>query len=202
MKRTMILTGLVMALVIGGCSEDNELTQTVYYPDAEYTDLPAYSEWGYNTFGVYYEREPFVASGKIPAKVVVTGGRFTFRLTGRMYGGDWYSSDSNEMSLEFVLGDFAPKTYTELTALNDTVFDLADERYAVVLTDGAVKTELDLLSGNLQFKRAQHLLVDNRSVEAILSGRFEFKFIRDGEPVTFSNGRFDVGIGYDNFYNY
>jgi hypothetical protein len=65
-----------------------------------------------------------------------------------------------------------------------------------------MKYTANILSGELTFKRAQNLLVDEKQVEVILSGYFEFKALIDNEPVTISNGRFDVGISPDNFYNY
>ena len=65
-----------------------------------------------------------------------------------------------------------------------------------------VEDTLTIIDGELYFKRVQHLLVDKRSVEAILSGYFQFKTLVDGKPITLSNGRFDVGIGYENFYSY
>lgn len=63
-----------------------------------------------------------------------------------------------------------------------------------------MKYEAEILEGELNFKRVQILQVDKKVVEAILSGYFDLKAIINGKPITVSDGRFDVGIGRDNFY--
>jgi len=44
--------------------------------------------------------------------------------------------------------------------------------------------------------------VDKVLTESILSGTFNFKTFINAEPVSISNGRFDVGIGSENFYKF
>ena len=45
-------------------------------------------------------------------------------------------------------------------------------------------------------------IADNEPIEVILSGVFEFQALINNEPVSMSLGRFDVGVGQSNFYNY
>jgi len=46
--------------------------------------LPIYSEWGYNTFGAYYDREIFVSNDiSVPAKVSVSNNEMSFILDGQ-----------------------------------------------------------------------------------------------------------------------
>jgi hypothetical protein len=70
----------------------------------------------------------------------------------------------------------------------------------VQLFEYSIEIPVKILSGSLYFKRVQNLSVDKRPIEAILSGYFEFQAIIRDEPVTVSEGRFDLGIGSDNFF--
>ncbi len=186
---------LPIILSIAGCSSDYELNKSVYIYDDEFPDLPAYTEWGYNTFGAYYDREVFISNEKVPAKIVVSNNTTAFALYGEL------ESDSyEETSVKFVLSGFNPAGYVDLVSLNDSVIDLPDSGCKVCITRFGIEDTLDIISGKLQIKRAQHLLVDKKSVEAILSGFFEFRAIYNTEPITLSEGRFDVGINKNNFY--
>jgi hypothetical protein len=62
--------------------------------------------------------------------------------------------------------------------------------------------EVEVLQGKLEFKKARQLMVDTDQIEVILSGYFAFLALVDGEPVSVTDGRFDVGIGEDNFFKY
>ena len=196
MKTPLLILSLIL-LVVAGCSKERELKKSVYVPDAELTDLPAYSEWGYNTFGAYYDRDLFILDNNVvPAKVSVTKGETLFILDGQDVG----SKSSSSLTLSFKLSAFLPKQYSDLLALNKTTYDLTNPLNQVFITSGTTKTSLTIISGTLQFKRAQYLHVDKSPIEVILSGYFEFKAIINDKPVTFSDGRFDVGIQTDNFY--
>jgi hypothetical protein len=46
------------------------------------------------------------------------------------------------------------------------------------------------------------LFVDEEKQQVILSGVFSFKAVVEGEPVTVSEGRFDVGMSSLNFFKY
>lgn len=201
MKKQLVIF-IAAILIFSGCSKENELKKSVMVYDPEYTDLPAYSEWGYNTFGAYYDREVFTWNNeKIPAKVIVNNNKMSFYLDGQS-GVAYYYDHSNAMTMTFILSCFAPENYTNLALLNDTILDLTNSACQVKVSIGATEYPVTILSGELNFKRAQNLWVDHSQAEVILSGYFEFKALVNEEPVTVSNGRFDVGIGPDNFYNY
>lgn len=191
-------------LIFLGCSKENELKKSVFIYDAEFTDLPAYSEWGYNTFGAYYDRVPFISNTKtVPAKVIIMDNAMSFVLGGQKQAENYYSgSNYQEMTITFKMPGFAPEQYTGLIVLNDTVLDLKNPEYQVLVSIDTMKYTAVILSGELKIKRAQNLLVDKKQIEVILSGYFEFKALINNKPITVSDGRFDVGINSDNFYSY
>lgn len=202
MKQFLILPSIII-LLLSGCKEETELQKSVFIPDVNYPELPLYSEWGYNTFGAYYDREAFISNNhEVPVKVVVTGNKTSFIFKGQK-GATNYNSDSyTEMSMTFKIDGFLPEDYIDLIVLNDTKLDLTNPNYSVVVSIDTAEYEAYILNGEFEFKRAQNLLVDKKQIEVILSGYFEFQALINEEPVTISNGRFDVGIGMDNFYNY
>lgn len=198
-KLLLIFTASILILL--ACSKENELKKSVFVYDEEFVDLPAYSEWGYNTFGAYYDRTPFVSNNTIvPAKVTVQNNGTSFVLAGPKQSENYYSN--SEMTMTFKMPGFAPADYTGLLLLNDTVFDLSQPPYQVLVSIDTSHYTVTILSGELKFKRAQNLLVDKKQIEVILSGYFEFKALINNKPITVSDGRFDVGISSDNFYRY
>lgn len=200
MKKYLLIILSLISSFLTSCMKENELKKSVFIYDPENTDLPAYSEWGYNTFGAYYEREIFVSNdGLVPAKIIVSDTSFSFLLDGQK-GSSYYYSGYSEMLITFTLSGFMPAHYTDLALLNDSVIDLTNPSCYVFVTIDTVKYTADILNGNLNFNRIQILQVDQQQVEAILSGYFDFKAIINNKPVTISDGRFDVGIGPDNFY--
>ncbi len=212
MKKYIFLLLSLAAYFLSACTKSSEfeLEKSVYHADPDYPSLPAYSEWGYNTFGAYYERMLFVYNdNEIPAKFINTGGITRFILKGQLdqvnYNDDpYYYSGSNHpsMSITFELPGFSPQIYTDLLQLNDTIIDLTGPGCNVSAVIGNDSIDMQLFNGNLQFKRAQHLLVDKASLQVILSGYFDFKALVQGEPISVSYGRFDVGIGDQDFYYY
>jgi hypothetical protein len=201
MKKQLYILSILL-IVFAGCKKENELKKSVFISDPELTDLPAYSEWGYNTFGAYYDREIFVSNNHIvPAKIFVSDSTMSFILDGQKGESDYYYGDYKEMTMTFKLSGFSPEQYSNLTVLNDTTFDLKNPLYQVLVSVDTMIYTADIISGNIMFKRAQNLQVDKKQVEIILSGYFEFKALINREPVTISDGRFDVGISPDNFYS-
>jgi hypothetical protein len=189
-------------LLLAGCSKENELRKSVMIYDSELKDLPAYSEWGYNTFGAYHDREVFISNSTVmPAKVIVSNNEMSFVLDGQK-GSSYYYNNSDRMSLTLKMTGFAPENYSDLISLNDTTLDLTNPAFKVIVTMDTTKYTATILSGEFTFKRAQNLFVDKKEIEVILSGYFDFRTLINGLPVTISNGRFDVGISPDNFYFY
>jgi hypothetical protein len=202
MKRLFIFYSAI-ALILICCSTENELKQSEMVYDNEFTDLPAYSEWGYNTFGAYYDREIFVSNNTyVPAKVVMSNDGMSFVLDGQKGSSNYYGSARNEMTMTFKISGFTLDNYSNLILFNDTVFELTNPAYQVSIAIDTTDYDVKIISGELSFKRAQNLLVDKKSVEVILSGLFDFKALINHKPMTISEGRFDVGIGDDNFYVY
>lgn len=199
MKNNLWLVLLVIVFVATvSCTKDHELKESTFVPDPDNPELPAYSEWGYNTFGCFYDRLAFVSDDyTVPVKVIVNDSSTSFEFAGRLAGTDYYN---NNMTLSFKFSNLKPADYSTLATLNQEVYDLKDTVIVVTVTTNNVESDIEIISGNLEFKRAQLLSVDEEELETILSGYFDFKAIINGEPITVSDGRFDVGIGEDNFY--
>jgi hypothetical protein len=193
-----ILIIFLFIILASACSTETEIKKSVFIPDKEFPGLPAYSEWGYNTFGAYYDRAPFVSMDfAVPSKVEVTPDEVLFTLEGERRLG----SNTNELvEFQFVLPALTFEAYTDLIELHQQSYDLTQLTVRIA-TDVNI-SEVIISEGNLEFVRAQNLWVDRRQTEVILSGRFNFKGTLDGEPITISEGRFDLGISDDNFYNF
>jgi len=195
--KKIFIAGTVFILL--ACSDESELKRSVFINDPDAPGLPKYSEWGYNTFGAYYNRDIVVSNDyEVPVQVIQQTNATTFQFKGQKgsnYWGDFFS-------IILTIQDFNPSSYQDLMALHQTVIDLTDDRYSVSITDATSTRSIQLLNGTFEIKRAQFLLVDGDPEEVILSGVFEFQAIIDGEPVSISEGRFDVGVGSYNFFKY
>jgi hypothetical protein len=205
MKRDALIFSLVLLVLTCSCSKEYELDKSIFIPDKDFPGLPAYTEWGYNTFGLFYDREPFVNTDfSAPSKIICTGGKTTFSLKGHMGVSRYYYyvSDEKPMTLSFDLPGFVPGSLTDLLELDNTIIDLTDPLCKVTLTVDTARYSLEVLNGSLQFKRAQNLIVDKKQYEIILSGVFDFQALVNNEPSSFTNGRFDLGISRDNFFKY
>lgn len=195
--RNMLL--LIIILGVFSCGEP-ELQRSIFTPDPDFPELPQYSEWGYNTFGAYYDRQPFISNdADVPLKVIHEDANTSFVFTGQL--GQVYDR-FNSFSIRIVLVDFNPETYEDLMVLHDSTLNLRDPDYRVIFHSRFESDTVEILNGTFQFTRAQHLLVDKIPQEVILSGMFEFQAIVNEMPVTVSNGRFDVGVGAFNFFKY
>lgn len=110
MKTYMLIILPVIAVLLTSCSKENELKESVFIYDPENFDLPEYSEWGYNTFGAYYDREIFVSNDEaVPAKITVSDTSLSFLLEGEKRTDDYnsYYNNSN-MLLTFTLPGSLP----------------------------------------------------------------------------------------------
>jgi hypothetical protein len=198
MKTINLIIISFFVILVFGCSKSNDLESSIMIYDSEYTDLPAYTEWGYNTFGAYYDRKVFVSNNlAVPCKIVSTDTGLTIRFDGQMSSSTYGYANT---SVTFLLKGFKPLIYEDLIIFNDTIVDLLTHGNQVIFKEGSTTKVLDLIKGNINFKRAQNLVVDSKKVSVILSGLFDFKFMLDGFPVTMSNGRFDLGMNDNNFY--
>lgn len=186
--------------LLSGCFEP-DLQRSIFLPDPDYPELPRYSEWGYNTFGAFFDRQPFISNdAESPLKVVEERGSVSFLFTGQR--GLVSYAPGEPFSINFVFPDLQVERYDDLMVLHNSLWDLANENMEVIVAEGHSRDTLEVLNGTLRFRRAQYLLVDQKAEQVILSGIFEFQAVRDGVPVTVSNGRFDVGVADHNFFRY
>lgn len=193
----LICLAISLLLINPACEkmEDFNLSSTIFIDDPYYPGLPIYSEWGYNTFGAYIDRKPFISTtDDLPVKVIVNNDTTHMIFRGRMGSGN--------VDLRFSIKGFSPQTYYNLTELDNTAFNLKDSGRAVTLKTGNETTELNLIEGELIIKRVQRLYVDEELSRTIMSGYFNLKTFLNNEPISISHGRFDFGIGYENFFNY
>jgi len=194
MKKLFILVIIIAAV---GCSKRSGLSDSVFIPDSVYTDLPAYSEWGYNTFGANYDRSVFIYSRNVmPLKVIVQNQDLSFVFQGVIGN---YSG--NYLSMKITIPDTATAKYQDLLDLNDTRINLSGSEVVVEFIIDQNSKVIEILEGELYFKRTQKIFVDDVEAEVILSGYFNLKFIEEGIPFTMTDGRFDFGVDNDNFYN-
>lgn len=192
----------VLLIIIAGISfacsheEDYNLSTSVFIEDTTNPGLPVYSEWGYNTFGAYIDRVKFISDNySLPAKIIVNHDTLNLILNG-IYR-------DNYTTMTFSLKGFSPKDYEELLILHDKKIDLKSSDVTITLGNpGFEEPALEVLEGELHFKRVQKLFVDKELSKSILSGTFTLKTFKNNKPIAISSGRFDFGIGYDNFYNY
>ncbi len=186
---------LIMLVVVSACSNDDlYLEESVFIEDPEVPGLPIYSEYGYNTFGVRYDRDVITNNySDYPLKVIVDNG-----VTNFMFKGITESYDSFNINL--VLTDFLPQDEYDLLELNGKVIDLEGNDVVLEIEEGDIERSIEILSGEFEFKKIQNLKVDEVDSGVILSGVFEFKVLLDDEPVAFSYGRFDVIVSYSNFF--
>lgn len=192
----LVVIMIAASVMVASCSSaDFELSKTVFVEDVDYPGLPIYSEWGYNTFGAYIDRNVFTSSSYVlPTKIIVNTDTFKLYLKGMM--------NNQPTTIKFEIKGYAPADYPDLISLNDSVINLKSSDCKVTLENGSSMQVLRIIEGNIRFKRVQNLYVDKSFAKTIVSGTFNFKTFFDGEPVAITNGRFDLGIGYENFYNF
>ncbi|MDR3193955.1 MAG: hypothetical protein LBT76_01515 [Tannerella sp.] len=189
-------------LLLCACAGE-EMDRTVFIPDATDANLPAYTEWGYNSFGARYERNYFlVANSLVPCKVTYRDGVLNFSLTGRL-AADAASNryDTEKMTLTFAFPSSHIGDFTDLVSLHGREIDLTGDSCGVRMEREDLVALVRPVSGRLTFGRAQLLRIDDVINRVILSGTFEVKFLLNSRPETISDGRFDVGIR-DDFYSY
>ena len=191
-----IIVSLLSILMFASCKDmDYDLQQSVFIEDPVYPGLPEYSEWGYNTFGAYIDRKPFTSNNRdLPAKIIVNDDTLNLQLAGTMGG--------ESMNMKFSFIGYPVPDYDGLTELNGQTFDLTSEQCIVSLTRNGIVETLDVFEGTFAVQSVQNLVVDGELIKSILSGRFSFKTFINREPTAIANGRFDLGIGYDSFYNF
>jgi hypothetical protein len=202
MKNIYFPIYITALLLLASCSDETELKKSVFVADKDYPNLPACTEWGYNTFGAYYDRKLFIyTDDEVPVKIINSEGRTSITFRGRLGGTQYYQSGS-DMSLSFDFFSFAPEVLTDILELDGQEVNLNTPACGVRIKIDDEEFEADIFSGSLLFKKAQKLYVDNKLAEVILSGTFQFSAVVNSEPVSITLGRFDVGVGQDNFFSF
>ncbi|MPM41057.1 hypothetical protein SDC9_87706 [bioreactor metagenome] len=195
MKQYMFLLFFICTvLIFSACSSSDKyrLSGSVFIHDKDFPELPKYSEWGYNTFGTYIDRTPFVSDNyTMPVKIIVESDTCRIGFSGQYL---------NKATLTFHLPHFTPENYSALSALNNKTISLMEPSCMVTFTNNNKTDTLNITEGSLTFKRVQKLLVDKEEMKSVLSGTFSMKTSIAGEPVTIGNGRFDVTVGEVNFF--
>jgi len=194
MKLKYILLALLIAILNSCSNDDLYLEESIFIEDPEVPELPIYSELGYNTFGVRCDRETITNNDyDYPLTVVVEDGKTYFVFKGE-------KNNYTEYDFSIVLNDFLPSDEYDLLNLDDTSINLDGDNVELIIKESGDLKSVEVLSGEFKFSKAQYLLVDEVNKGVILSGVFEFKALVDGEPSAFSYGRFDVIVGYSNFF--
>ncbi|MDR3327573.1 MAG: hypothetical protein LBT04_05530 [Prevotellaceae bacterium] len=205
MKIHKFLAVVTLCVLIASCSTDepSQMDRTVFIPDYNDYNLPAYTEMGYNAFGAMIDREYFLVSGSIiPCKILYKEGKIMFMLDGTRKN-SVYHTDSR-MTLFFYFPFEQCSDYQDIIKLNDVNINLLSNDCRVEMsTENSEVQHLDLIKGNIYFKNAQLCLIDDVPNRVILSGEFDFQFLTGGElPVVVRYGRFDFGINNDYFFSY
>jgi hypothetical protein len=200
MKRYFIIIVSII-ISLSGCGGD-ELDRTIFIPDESDSNLPAYTEMGYNSFGAKYERKYFISSNdEVPCKITYREGRVNFILQGYYVGNvryNYYNADKMVLLISIPFGEEI-KSFEDLLRLHQKKFNLADRQCRVEITSN-IYNNVEVLSGSIEFKRAQLLRLDRKVNRVILSGVFELRFLNHDRPESISDGRFDVGINNDFYY--
>lgn len=198
MKKTLNILLAILSIVFYSCSKEYELQESVFIEDPYSPGLPMYTEWGYNTFGAYFDRDVYTQGSAVPLKVISRTTGTTFQFLGVVQS----DFEDIDVQLEFKFSDFRPGEYTDLIDLHDTTINLLDTNSVVSIKIGGDAKSTELLNGELIFKRAQNLYVDTYLEEVILSGYFHLQVVIDSIPVSIDDGRFDMGVGSRNFFVY
>ena len=185
---------LTVIILLSSCAKEPyyRISQSIFIEDTTSPGLPIYSERGYNSFGAYWDQVPFSSERtETPAKMIIKKDSCHLYLRGNI----------NSIEKIFIISfpEYLPKTFTDLVSLNGKTIDLIKEK-CVISIDGMNKRNLKILEGEIIFKRAQNMYVDKKLIRVALSGTFSFKANVNDMPSTFSNGRFDIGFGHENFF--
>ena len=190
---------ILMAVILCACSKESDLKKSIFIPDPDDSRLPAYSEWGYNTFGAYIGREVFTYNDNaIPFKVIAYNSITELQFNGEIY--EEFHSNDQKVSLIIKTKSILSKSAEDLSMLNGNTYPLSTSSTDVYLERNGVRTKLTVLQGSLTFQRVQKVFIDRKYTEMILSGYFEISAMQNGNAISITEGRFDVGV--KNGYNF
>ena len=187
---------------------DDNLDRSIWISDPNDYHLPKYTEWGYNTFGAKMDGDYFVSCWRENPCTLEwhdEDSTLEFTMNGCLAGTDYiwdgYITRKEYMSLTIVFPcDSAISNCQKLWLLHEKTFDLTNPAVKIYVTGDYPELITDIRSGELCFKRVQNLYVDNKFEEAIVSGTFDIRYVKDGEKTRMSDGRFDIGINQSFFW--
>jgi hypothetical protein len=199
MKLYKITIVVAVAAILVGCEKETTLKESVFVPDETNSGLPAYSEWGFNTFGAFIDRNIFLFSySEIPLKIIIENDTTQFLFQGHT-GGGYY--EDNSLSLKIYFAELNLSEYGDLASFHNTEFILTSDNCRIELIENNQTKHPDIIIGSFVFNRVQNLYVDKRPEQIIISGYFSFNLLIDKVPVSISDGRYDIGIAEYNFFN-
>ncbi len=194
MKVNGFLSLVFILFIFYSCEQEYDLTTSVFIQDEVHEGLPKYTEWGYNTFGIYYGRQPFVSNKQVvPFTVYIQEDTTNF-----IFQGTFGYPSSAVLKIQFPGMTF--NRYQDMMTLDGSKVNFKDAGARVTFTVNDQEQYLDIINGEMEFKRLQRLFVDDDLEQLILSGTFSFSIVSDGIPVSFSFGRFDFGLSEINFF--
>jgi hypothetical protein len=175
------------------------MDETVFIPDKKDRNLPAYTEWGYNSFGARYGQYYFLVTNIVdPCKIIYQDGILHFYLNGSLTGNVTAGNyDRENMTLIFSFPFSPVSTYADLVSLNGFKIDLPNESCTITLNRNYETIDITPQGGRLFFKRTQLLYIDGEKDRTILSGYFDLQFLVAGKTEKITDGRFDLGINKD-----
>ena len=91
-KKSIVFVMLLATVIFASCSrgDDYMISQSVFIEDETNPGLPVYSEWGYNSFGAYWDRAAFVSERyNVPTKIVVENDSCYWLFNGRLNGNQY-----------------------------------------------------------------------------------------------------------------
>jgi len=193
---------LIVALfAVVGCSRESDLRKSIFIPDPDDARLPAYTEWGYNTFGAYLNEEAFTNEQvSKPVTIYASSTSTEFRFEGYL-GENYFDKNGKTTVLSIKTTALTLKAIEEIESLNGKSISLSDPAVAVTVYDDGSTQPLRITSGKMTFNRVQKVLIDKKYSQMIISGYFELAGDRsNGSRVILSDGRFDVGV--KDYYNF
>lgn len=207
MKKQLLICALAATLF--ACSEGSDLKKSIFVPDADDSKLPAYTEWGYNTFGAYTEGgKVFTFNNNIPLTISAQATCTELRFNGELY--EEYGARSDEkreliirtMAIANAAG-IAPTSAEDLTLINGKTIKLdAASNDEVYVVRNGISHKIEIASGSsITFNRVQKIYIDKNYTQMIVSGHFKIIAKLPNTSFSFTDGRFDVGIkdGYSFF---
>jgi hypothetical protein len=195
---------LVLMMLLASCSKEPQMGPTVFIPDTTDSNLPAYTEYGYNTFGsIWDKRSYFLANSSIaPCEILFKDGILKFSLFGILRGSGYYYGEQEIIALSISFPGENVTQYSDLLTLHNKKINLKDADCMVTIIRDENDQVLNIIDGFLHFQRAQLIYIDEAPNRVILSGTFELHFPENEFPTLISYGRFDVGINNNVFYAY